>query len=508
MTGRDLNKTALRILIVDDNLINRKTVERMVGKLGHRATQAESGEQALELLDGSDSFDVILMDRHMPGMDGTEATKRIRKMTAPVGTIPIIAITAAVTQREIADCHEAGMNEVVSKPVDPAQLSAALVRVITTTTDEKIEDDQAPILDVDVLKHMGEEFDDDGLAELIEDFKKFGAESVDKFTHASQESALEPMTRYAHDLKSNAATLGLKRLSALARHIELASVEERVDDARALGDGLPDVFEEALAALAHRDEETKDEKDENNEKDPLLLFLAKMAHDIRNKMGIVVGYAAMMQEYSTDIDTPEDLNSYALEIQEESTYMAKMAADILTLVRIETGRYTLAPEALDPQKSIENCIAEVTADTAEDTKRGVTVTAELNKSPTTTTVKADAKVFHRMLACLLTNAIRVSPDNGTVRLAFEATSDSFVIKVTDAGPGMTEQEIATAHSPFGRVWEKEGQSGIAGLYYNIAARLAALHGGRLEIDSTPGEGNSQGTSQGTSATIICYNKVT
>lgn len=111
----------LSILQVEDNETNRDVCEKTLVKAGHKVVNAVNGIEALELLK-TESFDAIIMDRHMPGMDGIETTGRIREMPEPFAKIPIIGLTAGATRPEIEACLDAGMDCVVTKPFQEAEL--------------------------------------------------------------------------------------------------------------------------------------------------------------------------------------------------------------------------------------------------------------------------------------------------------------------------------------------------------------------------------------------------
>jgi signal transduction histidine kinase/DNA-binding response OmpR family regulator len=116
----------LRVLVVDDNAVNQLLFSAMLSRLGHVATLAEHGEQALERVAQGD-FDVVLMDVQMPGMDGFEATKRLRAM--PLARQPfVIAITANALSGDRERCLSAGMNDYVPKPVKLEDLAMSLMR--------------------------------------------------------------------------------------------------------------------------------------------------------------------------------------------------------------------------------------------------------------------------------------------------------------------------------------------------------------------------------------------
>jgi CheY-like chemotaxis protein len=117
------------VLVVDDNEVNLHVATALLRKVGCAATAVKSGREAIEAVDRI-GFDAVLMDCHMPEVDGFEATRCIRKLDSPAARIPIVALTASVLPEELTRCLEAGMNACVTKPVTLAALREALARVL------------------------------------------------------------------------------------------------------------------------------------------------------------------------------------------------------------------------------------------------------------------------------------------------------------------------------------------------------------------------------------------
>jgi len=120
------------VLVVDDHLINRRALELVLQPFDVRATLAESADRALELLQ-AEVFDVVLMDVYMPGMDGRAATQALRASGGPNRDVPVIAVTASAAPKDWESFAAAGMNDHVSKPIDPFELYSALVRASCAT---------------------------------------------------------------------------------------------------------------------------------------------------------------------------------------------------------------------------------------------------------------------------------------------------------------------------------------------------------------------------------------
>ncbi len=124
-----------KVLLVEDLKVNRRIAEMMLMKMGCSVESAEDGTVAVDMAGkrAADPYDLILMDIQMPEMDGYEATRRIRQMTDnPISKTPIIAVTANSLPDDVRAAKEAGMNDVVSKPIDPEVLKDAMIRLLKT----------------------------------------------------------------------------------------------------------------------------------------------------------------------------------------------------------------------------------------------------------------------------------------------------------------------------------------------------------------------------------------
>ncbi len=124
---------APRVLLVDDHPMNRELGEAILTLAGCDVITAADGAQALALVAGG-GFDVVLMDVHMPVMDGLAAARAIRAMPGRVGATPIIALSADALPEQIARCRQAGMDDHVSKPIDRNALIQAVARALALET--------------------------------------------------------------------------------------------------------------------------------------------------------------------------------------------------------------------------------------------------------------------------------------------------------------------------------------------------------------------------------------
>ena len=123
------NHRSLRILVAEDNAVNRLLVTALLRKRGHTILTVVNGREAVAAVT-EDVFDIVLMDVQMPEMDGLEATAAIRRLEAVTGAhVPIIALTAHAMKGDREICLAAGMDEYLSKPINPTQLFALIESV-------------------------------------------------------------------------------------------------------------------------------------------------------------------------------------------------------------------------------------------------------------------------------------------------------------------------------------------------------------------------------------------
>ena len=114
-----------RILLAEDNQINAVLATAIIKRAGHHVDVAGNGREALDFIQAA-PYDMVLMDMHMPEMDGVEASRKIRELPGDVGNIPIVALTANAMKSDRDTCLGAGMDDFLTKPFDPADLTGLI----------------------------------------------------------------------------------------------------------------------------------------------------------------------------------------------------------------------------------------------------------------------------------------------------------------------------------------------------------------------------------------------
>jgi len=227
-----------RVLLVDDNAINRKVARATLKGLGVEVVEAENGRAALETLDRQ-GFDLVLMDMNMPIMDGLEATQRIRtaESTKQSGRLPILAMTANVLPEALSACRDAGMDGFVPKPFLKAQMIEALSKWLKTRSDEAAVAPaaadavpEAGVIDLEIYRQLEDTMGSD-MEMLISEFIGSGAQLIRDMSGAARQQDIKTVKNRAHQLKSTAATVGALRLSALAAALESSTSAAVWDEA-------------------------------------------------------------------------------------------------------------------------------------------------------------------------------------------------------------------------------------------------------------------------------------
>jgi CheY-like chemotaxis protein len=241
----------LRILVAEDNQINRDILQAALAARGHQLQFARDGLEALQLVQRQ-PFDLVLMDVQMPGLDGLEATRCIRRLAAPLCDIPVIALTANVLASEQERCLRAGMNDCLTKPIEWERLFAAIGRFGATTQ---------PAPAARAPDGGSATWVDEGRLTVLqgittpEHLRQLLASALDATLSArrrmTQASDLLAVLAEAHNLKGSCGTLGLVLIAETAARIEQAARDGRRDDERLAW--LGEQVEETRRALAERD---------------------------------------------------------------------------------------------------------------------------------------------------------------------------------------------------------------------------------------------------------------
>lgn len=230
----DVDRRSARLLVVEDNDVNRELVVKMLELMGHNVTAASGGAEAVSLVAGK-RFDLILMDISMPEVDGIEAIRRIRARNLAPQT-DIVALTAHAAAEDHRRIMAAGFSEILTKPVNKRQLVEVIGRHALRVHDGEVENDESDL--AQFFEALGPEKAQHFLMRFLDEIAAFASDLADG-GEVTQDLRAE-----SHRLAGSAAVLGLAGLRRCLQEIELGA-----EDRPPACDRFADVWAEADAIL-------------------------------------------------------------------------------------------------------------------------------------------------------------------------------------------------------------------------------------------------------------------
>jgi signal transduction histidine kinase/DNA-binding response OmpR family regulator len=323
---RDLTALAgARILLVEDNEINREVVVGLLEDASLRIDQAENGQRAVEMVEQSD-YDLVLMDMQMPVLDGVAATRAIRG-NPRFALLPIIAMTANVLVGDREKCLQAGMNDHIPKPIDPDQLFDALLRWIRPRTATAVAVSASGslisqavarsdfllipgIATADGLKRAGG--NRKRYESLLSLFADSQANSVSAIRAALASKDSTTAQRLAHSLKGASANLGATALAESAAKVEAAiqSNQSASDVLEALSKSLDDTTAAIRSALP----ESRTPTAANGDPAAVAQPLARLKKLLESDDGDASDFVLDARHLLSKVLTPAELNGLVAQV--------------------------------------------------------------------------------------------------------------------------------------------------------------------------------------------------
>jgi CheY-like chemotaxis protein/HPt (histidine-containing phosphotransfer) domain-containing protein len=236
--------------VAEDNPVNQEVARGLLERRGHRVDVVADGRSALEAVAGR-PYDVVLMDVHMPGMDGIEATRQIRRLLGDQHGIPIIALSASAMPGEMDVCLAAGMNDHLLKPVDPVALAAMLARYSgsasppVATAAPRVEG----LIDDAYLQLLVESLGATKVDQLLREFGEHARPARQRLAEARATGELTALRAAAHGLHGMAANLGLSGLATATAALEEACIHGANDTVLDLVDRVDACLDATLRHL-------------------------------------------------------------------------------------------------------------------------------------------------------------------------------------------------------------------------------------------------------------------
>ena len=245
-----------RILLAEDNEINILLVRTLLEGEGYHLDCALDGIEAVAAA-RLRAYDLILMDVQMPRMDGLEATRAIRALGGSATATPIIAMTANAMARDMDACTQAGMNDYVSKPIDPDAFLRTIKRVLSEGEAASVAAVEDEVSDVDELQleRFARLLPAARFYDMLDVYRQGTRRCLERIEFLSVDQDLATIAAEAHDLKSTSGTFGFRRLQYLAEQLEIAGKANDATTITALLPALRRDGQRVLVAVSDRMQE-------------------------------------------------------------------------------------------------------------------------------------------------------------------------------------------------------------------------------------------------------------
>jgi CheY-like chemotaxis protein/HPt (histidine-containing phosphotransfer) domain-containing protein len=240
----------LRILVAEDNPVNQEVARGLLERRGHHVDVVGDGRAAVAAV-ASGPYDVVLMDVHMPGMDGIEAARQIRRLPGDQNGVPIIALSASAIRGEMDVCLTAGMNDHLLKPIDPVSLAAMLARYsgLAPATIAAVAAQVEGLVDDTYLALLVESLGAAKVHQFLREFGEHARPYRQRLAEARATGDLPALRAAAHGLHGMAANLGLSGLAKATGALEEACTQGGNDAMLELVDRVDACLEATLRHL-------------------------------------------------------------------------------------------------------------------------------------------------------------------------------------------------------------------------------------------------------------------
>jgi two-component system, sensor histidine kinase and response regulator len=418
------------ILIVEDSATQALALAALLEEQGYTTRVATAGREALAALRERPA-DLVLSDVIMPGMSGFDLCRAIKSEPA-LRDISVVLLTSLADPHDVIRGLEAGADNYITKPFAPDRLLARLDRVFRNRD----------------ARGAREPGDDVPISFLGHDY----------VISSGREQILELLISSFEELSRTNQAL---RKSEQERALQLERERAAMRDA-----------EEARL----RAEEANRSKSE---------FLAMMSHDLRTPLNAIGGYAELLAMGVYGAVTDEQ-KAHLERISRNQRLLLAMVTDVLNFARLERSELTFEPRPIPLHTLLAELRMVIEPQIVQRGQR-----YEYVASDKSIVVHADRDRLEQVMLNLLGNAIKFTPEGGSITVRCERQDSAALITVRDTGIGIPADRLESIFEPFVQVdSSRHGEQKGVGLGLAISRNLAQRMGGDLAVESTPGQGST------------------
>jgi signal transduction histidine kinase len=380
------NLTHSRILVVDDQIANLKVLNTVLDIAGYQNIRCLNDSREVLAAVAEFAPDLIMLDLHMPHMDGLEVMGQLAQVIPQDDYVPVLVLTGDASLGAKEQALSRGAHDFLSKPLNRTEVQL----------------------------------------------------------------------RVRNLLQSRSLHLQLKRQNL--------SLEQQVRERTDLVEQLGRAKEEAERANQAKSE-----------------FLSRMSHELRTPLNAILGFTQLLE---MSAPRPEQRN-WLSHIGKGGQHLLDLINEVLDVARIESGRVSvsLEPVALRPVIDAALDLIGSLASQRHIPIRREAVNTELR-------VMADSQRLKQVLLNLLSNAVKYNVENGKIDISCQPSAGLVRIQVSDTGPGISKENQARLFKPFERLQEEKTYVEGTGLGLSLCQGLMEAMGGRIGVDSAPGEGST------------------
>ncbi len=499
------------VLVVDDDAPSRRVVSVVLTRAGVGVLTADGGESALDVL-RSERVDVVVADWHMPGLDGPELVKAVRRL--PDGGPYFITLTGMSGDQALVEALEAGADDHMAKSATREEL---LARIRVGIRMREVRQDAAEARAArdrsDTLAgmlgrahaHLEQRHRDlerqRGILQAVLDAAPLGVRLI------GTDAAVQVSNRLFNEVFGEVDRHGfagrLDRAAALAEIVDdpgsfVALVARTLDEPeltctdeyRLRGSGrsftrfttpVHDAQGSPIGRLFVHNETTKERQAERLKDE----FIAVASHELRTPLTSVVGYLDLLGDEAGEGALTEDQAHLVGVARRNADRLVALVGDLILYAKAEAGQLTIAPVMCDAAAICRE--AHLAAGPSADAA-GVALDLSV---PEAVPLEADPERLRQMLDNLVGNAVKFTPAGGRVVITASSAGEAVRISVQDTGIGIPADEQAHLFERFFRgSLATEGQIPGTGLGLAITERLVAAHGGTIACHSAEGEGTT------------------
>ena len=478
------------VLVVDDERDIRDGSERILSRMGFQVHKASRGEKALDIF-AKENVSIVLLDLKMPGMDGMEVLKELRRLD---DTIHVIVITGFATVETAIEAMKRGAYDFIPKPFEPDQLrivvNRAAEKIHLTREAEKLTGERKrTLIDLDTEKSR--------VRSIIESLPNGvlvtnTAGNVVLMNPASRQLLdVDPAQPHGLPIENYLPDPDLCRLIreiSEGKHVDFGDIPDQefslTDQKFLLAKGQPVLGEkrECLGAVVNFVDISEIRMLDRLKSE----FVAKVSHELRSPLSTIHEQLALVIKDLVGDATANDQHILS-RAKEKTQGLISLIGDLLDLSRMEEGLICQAPEPVRLENILQN-IVDFLGTRANGKQQSLRINLPDEPLPK---LNADPLAIESIFGNLITNAINYTQDGGEISVAVDLAGINARVQVSDNGFGIAEKYLDKIFERFYRVKDdKTRYITGTGLGLPIVKGLVVSMGGFIDVESTPGKGTT------------------